>query len=266
MDKPKRVIALISDTHVGSKYALWPPEFTCEEGNVLKANKGQQQIYDYWVDFNRQCDACKVDTVLHLGDALHGTNRKQFGQNLMTSELDIQMDAAEQLLRMIKKDREFLIISGSGYHESLDVKIHKQLARRLDGKFCGAMCNWSITGTNRKMNFAHGGSGAVIYRSTVIDRELNQMLQAQALDKLPKVDIVARGHWHTFIHLHLAKQHGVQVPCWAAWMPDKPYLRSYGKMQPDIGGVIMFIDSKDRITVWHFLYPAVHIADRVMYL
>jgi len=261
----KRIIALISDTHIGSRYALWLPEYETEEGNVLKANKGQCQIYEGWVDFCKKCDEMNVDTVIHLGDALHGTNRKEFGRNLMTSELDIQMDVAEQLLKMIVKDRQFIIITGSGYHESLDTKVHKNLAKALNGNFGGAMCNWHIKGTNRKMNMAHGVSGAVVYQTTVMDKESVQLLQAQALGKLVKFDIVARAHWHFAAHLHQRQQHFIQVPCWMAWEPSKPYLGYYGRKQPDIGAYILLIDEEDRIHVWDYKYATPHIADAIKY-
>ena len=257
MSKWKRVLALVSDTHVGSKRALWPPEHTTEEGTIYKANRGQHQLYEYWLDFCTVCDEHKVDTVIHLSDACHGTNRKGFGGNLVTPELDVQQDVVEKLLEPLVKGRKFIIISGSGYHQSLDTKIHKGIAKSLGGKYGGYLCEGKITGTSRTLNISHGRSGAVIYRTTVIDRELVDILQAEAQGKLDKIDIVARGHWHTWIHLDAHGKHGIQVPCWCAWIPEGPYLRSYGRMQPDIGGVLILIDEADRIRVWHFLYPAV---------
>lgn len=257
MNQWKRAIALIGDTHVGSKRALWPPEYTTSEGNVLKANRGQRRIYEYWVDFCRICDEHKVDTVIHLSDACHGTNRKSFGENLMTPELDIQQDVVEGLLRMIIKDRQFIIISGSGYHQSLDTKIHKSIAKNLNGQYGGYLCEGKIVGTKRVLNIAHGRSGAVIYRATVIDREIVDILQAEAQGKLDKIDIIARAHWHTWIHLDAHGKHGIQVPCWCAWIPEGPYLRSYGRMQPDIGGALLLIDQEDRIWIEDFRYPSV---------
>jgi len=262
----KRVIALISDTHVGSKYALFPDSYIDEDtGNEYRANAGQKQIYGYWQNFCQVCDELKVDTVIHLGDALHGTNRKEFGKNLITSELPIQEDVAVVLLKQIVKDRKFFIISGSGYHQSLDSKVHKSIAKReeLKGTFLGALANLRLKPSNRIMNITHGVSSAAIYRTTIMDRDGMFFLQAQASGKLPKVDIAVHGHWHSFIYIHTAQHHLIQLPCWMGWEPSRPYLKYYGKMQPDIGGVILMIDDKDRILVWHYLYPLPHISDMI---
>jgi hypothetical protein len=73
----KRIIACIGDTHIGSKFALFPPEYKDEDGNIYRANAGQRKIYSYWLDFCKKCDELNVDTVIHFGDALHGLNRNQ---------------------------------------------------------------------------------------------------------------------------------------------------------------------------------------------
>lgn len=259
----KRVIALISDTHISSKYALFPNSYIDDKGVEYRANAGQKKIYGYWQNFCGVCDELKVDTVIHLGDALHGTNRKEFGRNLMFTDLEIQKDVAVMLLKQIVKRRKFFIVSGTGYHQSLDSKVHKSIAERLNGTFLGALANLRLKPSNRVMNVTHGTSGAVIYRSTILDRGGHFILQAQALGKLPKIDIIVSGHLHNFIHIHFAQQHLIQLPCWMAWEESKPYLKYYGKMQPDIGGVILMIDDKDRILVWHYLYPLPHISDMI---
>jgi predicted phosphodiesterase len=264
--KYKRIIALISDTHTGSKYALFPPSWKDSEGNEHKANPGQLQIYEAWESFAETCDEMDVDTVIHLGDALHGLNRKQFGLGLMMPDLNQQKDVCVELLKPLVGGRDFFCLSGSGYHESLDWKQHESICKELKpyarrSKFLGPLANLEITGTSRIMNVAHGESGAAIYRTTVMDREGTLLLQAEAEGKLPHFDIIARGHWHFFLHLHLAHQHLIQVPCWMAWEPSRPYLRYYGKMQPHIGGVIVRIDQQDRIDPMHFLYKAPHIGD-----
>jgi hypothetical protein len=247
---------------------LWPKDFTCEhpethEQITIHGSSGQDTLYEYWLDFCRKCDDEGVDTVILDGDALHGTNRKEYGMNLMTEDLEIQKIAACQLLAPLVKYRNFIALSGSLYHESLDTRVHKDIAEKLGGKYAGLLWNGKLQGTNRTMNIAHGVSGAAIYRTTVMDREGHLMLQAQALGKLEKFDLIVRAHWHYFIHIHFAQQHLIQLPCWICWEPNKIYVRYYGRMQADIGGVILNIDEKDRISVWHYLYKTVHIADKM---
>ena len=262
MKNSLRRIALIADMHVGSKYALFPDEYEDREGNVYKGNRGQRQLYEYWQAFAKKCDELKVDTVFADGDILHGTNRKEFGRNLMFSDLEVQKDVAELLLRQIVKDRRFYTLTGSGYHESLDSRVHKELAHRLGGKFLGMMANSRLKPSKRIMNIAHGVGGAAIYTTQILNRESDFILQAEGLDQLPfHIDIMVRAHLHRFIHIHLEKLHLIQLPCWSMWEPNKIYVKYYGKKMPNIGGVILIIDDQDRIHVWHFTYPLPHIAD-----
>ena len=53
------------------------------------------------------------------------------------------------------------------------------------------------------------------------------------------------------------------MPGWACFIPNKIYLKSYSKMQPDIGGVIVQITDEDRLVVRKFLYPLPKIADQL---
>jgi hypothetical protein len=125
------------------------------------------------------------------------------------------------------------------------------------------MVNAQFEPSERVFNISHGESAAYIYREMLMGREALFQKYSEALGKIPHIDVIVRGHWHQFIYIHAHGQHMLQLPCWVAFEPNKIFLKSYGKMQPDIGGAIVFIDNNDRVRVWHFLYPAVHIADFV---
>lgn len=260
----KRAIAFISDCHIGSLYAVFPEGIKTPQGNELKINVGQKVILDYWNYFWKKCDEFSVDTIIDLADNIEGNNKKEFGANLITSDLEIQKTAYVELLKPHIKRRQYITITGSGYHQSLDTKIQKDIAKRLGGKFYGAVANIHPVGTNRTINIAHGEGGAFVYRATAMDREGLFQLAATAQGKIPKVDVVVRGHLHSFCHLHMPKQHLIQLPCWKAYDPNKITLKSYGKMQPDIGGCILFIDEENRIDIHHYLLnPIPHIDDFV---
>lgn len=262
-----RRIAFVSDKHAGSRFSLWPPGIETSEGNEITLNAGQRRLHENWLDFCRVVNNFDCDSVYDLGDILHGNNRKEYGKLLMTPELDIQAEAAVELYKpLLAPHRKLYLISGSGYHGSLDFDHQKTICKELGGKYLGAVANIQLRGTKRIMNISHGASSAYIYRTTIMDREGLFQMAAATLGKIPKIDIVIRGHWHSFIHIHLAKQHMIQLPCWMALEPNKIYLRSYGKMQPDIGAVILLIDKEERITVWHYLYPLPNIADMVKIL
>lgn len=257
----KRVLAFISDMHIGSRYALFPTGMETPQGNKLKLNWGQKKLLGYWHSFWNWCDHWKVDTIIDCGDNTHGTNHKEGGANLMDVNLSLQKEAYIKLVEPHLGGRDFFTLTGSKYHESIDSNVQFDLAKRLKGKYLGAIANLHLKGTRRVINVAHGVGGAMIYRATVMDREGLFQLASMACDRIPKIDVIVRGHLHNFIHLHLPHQHIIQLPCWVAYEPNKIMLKSYGKMQPDIGGCVLFVDDEDRITVHHYLYPSPRIDD-----
>lgn len=261
----KRSLAIISDTHVGSRCSLFPDKYVGSEGNVIKPNEGQLEIYKYWkYFFNEVCNRLRVDTIIHLGDALHGLNRKEAGEGLLLPTLQDQCDCFIQLIRPYLKGRKFLVVSGSGYHESLDFKVHKTIAERLNGIFCGYVADIKLKNTNRTINIAHSSGYPQIYVSTVLDREGFFLKVAEASGKIGKVDILVRGHIHIFEHIHLSTQHLVSTPCWTTFSGNPLTTKLYGRKQPDIGGIVIMIDKYDRITIHHYLMDRIPRIDNVL--
>ena len=263
MNKYIRRIALVADFHLASKVALFPPQWEDEQGIVYIPTEGQLQLYKYYLNFCGVCDELEVDTVIIPGDVIHGLNKKEYGYGLMFSDHEEQKKLAVSVLEKLTKNRRTFFLSGSPYHESLDTKVHNDIAKRLNGTFLGLLANVKLEPTKRVMNVAHGVGGAAIYATQILNREADFMLMASALEQLPHFDIVVRAHLHRFFHVHFEKQHLIQLPCWMAWEPNKIYVKYYGKKQPSIGGVVLLIDDKERITVWHYTYPCPHIADMV---
>jgi len=260
----KRVVALVSDLHVGSRFAICGPVWLDKEGGNIGAarNEGQKRIYEHWKFYLRMCNKWNVDTVLLLGDLISGTNFYERGIQQMTTDLDEQKRHAIDLLVPLCKNRKVFAVSGSTYHESTDTRVHYDIAEALGGTFLGSIANLKLKGTNRTLNVAHGASGAWVYRTMIMSRDALHLLEAMQLGKVPKVDMIIRGHWHQFIHIHREKIHILQIPGWQAFVPWRGALRSYGKFQPDIGGVILFVDKEDRMIVLPFTMKDIpHIGD-----
>ena len=161
------------------------------------------------------------------------------------------------------------IVSGSGYHQSLDTKVHKDMARRFHDYNCkanyyGPVRNIKLTGTSKIINIGHAPSSASANLGSVMEREYINMKVGQATGTIPKVDCVIRGHLHKYRHIDFSDMHIIQVPGWQAWYPLKGAASGYGKWQPNIGGVIYMIDEWDRTIILHFLYDAPHIASKMV--
>jgi len=261
----KRAIALIADLHIGCRFAIFPEGFTSKEGNDISAmmSKGQQEILEFWKQYVKKCNYWNVDSVMILGDIIHSSNRREFGMQLITPEIDEQKRAAVKLLKPLCKGKKVHIVSGTLYHEALDTRVHYDIADGLNGSYHGLLANLKLRHSNRIAQIAHGSSGAWRYRSMQLDQQALDLLAAEALGKIPfHIDMLIRGHWHQFIHIHVAKQHLVQLPCWSAFVPWSGSMKSYGKFQPDIGGCILFIDKEDRMIIHPYLMKDIpHIAD-----
>lgn len=261
--KYKRVVAFISDLHVGSKYSVFPLDIR-DENNVNVSslmNKGQLQLLKYWTDFLERCNKLQVDTVVLVGDAIQGLNPKEKGFGLMFPDLDLQLEATCELLAPLVKNREFHVLSGTLYHGSKDVRVHKFIANELKGDFDGNIANYNLKGTEISLNVAHHASSAVVYPETPASRSMLFYKESVALGKLEPVDVIVRGHKHTFFHIHKNQMHWIQLPAWQVFVPYDRAVKNYARFQSDIGGVVLLVDDEDRIRVFHYLYPNVHISD-----
>ena len=272
--KFNRIIGFVSDMHTLSRTGLLPDNSFNEDGKdlALLRNQGQKIIWRGWKKFIDMCNYWKVDTIINGADACAGLNYKEGGRDVMNTNLDVQTDAAIEALAPLVKDRVYHAINGSTYHESRDMKIHRAIAKRLESEhgatkshFHEFMANIKLIGTNKLLNLAHKASNAMIYPVTALDRESFFMKIATAEQKLPHADYIVRAHLHHYFHYDTPTQHIIQLPCWQGWYPIKGSARLYGR-QPDIGGVIMFIDNKNRTTVHHYLLkdfglPQPHVLD-----
>jgi hypothetical protein len=264
--RPKRIIALLGDTHTGSRYAIFPPNYKTKQGNLLNINRAQAKLYEYWQDMKRVFNELKVDTIMHFGDHIEGSNRKELGRFLLANEQEDQKEAITQLMSEIVVGRNYYSVTGSGYHHSLDTDVTEHIAEKLKGK-CkkvinfGGVVNMKIEGTSRVMHASHGESAAMLYRTMIMDREGLYHLAAQAEEKIPKADIIAHGHLHSFVHLHMRHQHLIGVPAWKMFTPDRIHLKIYPKFQPDIGFIILIVDVENHITVWDYKYDCPKIDD-----
>ena len=266
------VIGIVSDLHTGSRYSLFPEGVITEEGNPLSLNDGQKQILEYWEDFMGKVKERRIDALFILGDCTQGKNHKEFGIGLMTSDLDTQKRAVVRLLEPLKKDiregrTKLAMVSGSGYHEAGDTRVHKDIADMIMGEedspaFYGLLANLRIR--DKIVNIQHGVSASYSTRAAVMDRESSFAREAEAEGRIPHIDAFVKGHWHRFQSVQTKDMLMLQVPGWAAWIPWKGALGgTYPKIYPEIGGVFLTITSEGRFIVEEHIYSTPHIADMV---
>lgn len=259
MEKSERVFAFVSDLHTGSRSAVWVKLY-----NELLASPGQLQLLESLKDFQDKCKSAGVEAVGLLGDLIEGNNRKEMSLGLVTADLNEQMDVAVDLLRPFYSQGEKCFgVCGTGYHRSLDTATEKYIIERLGGQYFGGIANREVTGTGKNFAMMHGEGGSLIYGATKLHRDQFERLQSVARGKMVKPDIILTGHLHNFIRVDSCETISVQLPCWKAFEDSKIFRRSPGKMQSDIGGVIVKFPKNGKIEVQEHLYPLPHIFDMV---
>lgn len=253
-------VGFISDLHVGSRYSIWPEYMETKEGNPLLPNPGQLDFLKYWKEAQDFFDKHNVTRIFDLSDAIDGKHIKDYGEGTMTPELEYQKTAYKILVTPMIRDRKYFVLSGSKYHESLDSKIHRQLADDLKGTYLGTIANVQIPETGTIFNLAHGNGGGAMYISTKGDREALMQLASQALNKIPKADVIVRGHLHRYNLVQLETQTCIQLPCWKAFEPNPIFIGNYGRFQSSIGVVVVGMEG-DQVHVLKKLFPLPNIAD-----
>jgi len=258
----KRSIALISDLHIGSIYAIQPDPFITHDNRKLFPSNEQQQLNKVFTWCASVMKYWNCDTIIFMGDLIQGINKKDLGRQCITTDLEEQQDMATQMLKQICKKRQVCGISGTAYHKSIDTEAEKDILERLGGKFFNKMAWIKIKNSNRTLNISHQSANGRIYPVGALEREVEGMFKAYGKGKLPyKPDIIIRGHQHYFIEIHTPHYHAVIVPAFQTWYPYKTAY--YGYNQPDIGIAMLFIDQKDRVIIHHYTTPLnIRIGDK----
>jgi len=259
----RRSIAFVGDLHVGSRFAIAPENYTTREGNVLRVNEGQLTLYKYFQDFCEKCDELEVDTIFLMGDLVEGPNPRGFGRNLVMVDLNDQINMAVELLRPLCEGRKVYGVEGSGYHVLPGgVSADQTVVQLLGGEWKGSVSVCQFAPSKLVFLILHGTGGGIVYRATSLDRENLFVNAAIGIGKIPPIHVIVKAHRHFYLYMEQNNQYMLHIPCWCTWVPNKVYLRLYGRMQPDVGGCILQITDDDRIVHHVFLYDPPRIADQ----
>jgi len=245
-----RRIVFLSCLHVGSDVALWPESWETDTGKPIMPSPVQLQILEYFNDFWTH-EARDADTVILLGDNVQGKNPKDWGVGSMTTDLNIQIQAAKSLLEPHTKDRQLIGVSGSKYNDSFDVRLDEIITTELQGAFYYMLRNLTITGPGTKLNIAHGASSPTLYKATHDDRE-SMLMSANSMTR--NIDFAARGHWHYFQYIANSRRSILRVPGWQCWYPAKFMIEMLGKKNNKLGAVTVDFGPDRKYIIHERLY------------
>ena len=207
-----------------------PPYFFRMDGNKIVANRVQKELFKCWKELVKEWS--RPDVLVLNGDIIDGIQASNAGVEVWTADLDEQLDAATQLIEMIKP-RKTYVVAGTNYHVS--TKGRKQ-ERTLAANFGSKLyVDLPLDFEGHKMHFAHhiGRSAVFHYRTTPLARE---MLIAKLNEhKTHRFEWLVRSHVHYFVQIRYGTHGAMTLP---GWETPSPYAKKFSAMDiADIGGV-----------------------------
>lgn len=195
------VLAIISDTHVGSSTALAPLEFNVHtrsdfEVQLTQANKLQRWIYECWQDYwNHVFKLAKKKRliVVHVGDLIDGVHHNSLQ---VMNEVQDQADAFLELMLPIvaKADGFYGILGTAPSHAGLDNSTEAMLYKELGAVEFGQTLTLNIDGVIH--DFAHHGrAGSRPWTSSAANLA-TEVVYDYASQGLPLPNFIWRGHNH----------------------------------------------------------------------
>jgi len=114
MARGSKTIAILSDLHVGSKYALCSDEPELDDGGGYRPSKIQKKLFNAYVESIDELTT-KPDILVINGEPIDGSNPRTLGESCWSTNHFDQMNDAEKLVKMFPHLKLYLI-RGSGYH------------------------------------------------------------------------------------------------------------------------------------------------------
>jgi len=247
----KTIVAIISDTHIGSSTALAPPTFTIhnrdtDEEQIVDYNRLQSWLWGNWIDYwdyvkflagwtSKKKRKHRI-IVVHVGDVIDGNHH---GSNQIIQDVGDQALVAIEILTPIvdMADATFGILgteahAGSGQADEIGIykllgvtEYNQNLMIEIDGKL---------------HDFAHHGrTGTRPWTSAAASIGVEVLLDCGRAG-LPYPDYIWRGHKHE-IDDSGNKLEGTRVISLPSWQLKTAFVNrvAANKRRSDIGGYIV---------------------------
>ncbi len=250
------VLAIVSDTHVGSSTALAPLEFVVHnrsdfEAQVTQANKLQRWLYECWTDYwDHVFKLAKKKRliVVHCGDLVDGVHHNSLQ---VMNEVEDQAEAfMDLMLPIISRADGFYGVLGTGpSHAGQDNSTEAMLYRQLGAIEFGQSLTLAVDGVIH--DFAHHGRAGTRPWTSYAANLATEVVYDYASQGLPIPNFIWRGHRHVIDDSgnKLPGTRAISLPSWQlktsfGWRAAGNTVRS------DIGGYVvvdgLLDDSKSR--------------------
>lgn len=256
-----RNIVVISDTHVGSTLAL-SCRHKLDDGGFYEPSKLQQKLWELWSDF---WGFIKTEiknepfVLVHNGDIIDGQNKGRTTA-LDTFNLTVQARLATEILGPhTKRAHRYFQIRGTEAHAGIAAQDEEAIACSLGAEKDehGNYARWELWmkfGKHEMIHFAHHISSTVstAYESSAPMREMVAAFTESGQHKLRPPSVLVRSHRHRYIQINAPGGLIVTTP---AWQLKTPYVHRMDRLRaPQFGGLLLRLDSQDKIIVTPKLY------------
>jgi hypothetical protein len=245
-------ILLLSDLHVGSKWGLWPPNFTAKNPRTdmieeIPQNAVNKAIWAHWLKMLASSKKEKPDVIILNGDLIEGAQRKEGGRGLVTPELFTQCAACIKVLRTLPKVPMYFT-AGTDYHQLPDgLSADLYIAETMGGEF-GDELVIEECGIRIFARHVIGMSQSTWqYMTTAPARDQMLLYLNQAEDKYGRIHVAVFSHRHQFVCSQFASGLALITPCWQG---KTVFAVKKGIISPPhIGWVSLIVDGPKRIAV-----------------
>lgn len=245
MAKQGSVIAIVSDTHVGSSTSVAPLSFTVHnrnslEAQVTQANKLQSWLYgcwtDYWEYVFKKAKHRRL-IVVHCGDLIDGVHH---GSTQLMNEVEDQVEAfMDLMLPIVSRADAFFGVLGTGpSHAGMDNSTEAAIYKELGAREFGQHLTLDVDGVIHSF-FHHGRAGGRPWTSSAAGVAAEVMLD-YAQSGLPLPNYIWTGHNHRRDDsgTKFENTRAISLPSWQL-RTSFGYSVSSGTVRSDIGGYLV---------------------------
>lgn len=250
---PDYVAVVIADCHTGSRGALNPVSLTMMNGAKIVADEISQEIEGHFDEFWTLASHWNPTQAFFLGDLISACGSKLRSQHQdIIPTIDEQTRASIQLLTKVLRYtptiKRKIFIDGSGYHDSLDSKQHREIASGVDGEYIsGGYIVTSISDTI--VALGHKTLNKAQYQSGIAEKDNYFKGFANAVEALPDIKITIGAHHHKWLDISTNGLRHILIPAWQGFYALKGSIGYIGRYQPDIGGMILVAKEGNFMTI-----------------
>lgn len=245
----KHIIAVVSDTHIGSTVGLCPPLVNLDDGGTYNASPGQMWLWRSWKDYAAKvqalADGAEITTIFN-GDLVEADSKKRSHQVITRNKADLTRLATDTIAPLVDISTRAFFIRGTEAHVGKSAQYEEEIAAdcAIAVKCTETVTSWwqfygELGGVCFDISH-HGKIGSLPWnRGNPLGTLAVRTMLAYAGRRVP--DVVMRSHNHKYASTH--DNYPVMVVSTLAWQLKTEYTHRLGIPEPaDIGGLVFVCD------------------------